>query len=171
MQKSDLVISFYKGEKKMQICKIMPVHLEEALGLVWDVFLQYDAPDYDTMGIETFRHFIRYENMLPKVQSGEMVFWGCYDGSQLAGVIALRTGQHVSLLFVRKEYQKKGIGKRLIQVLWNHVMESDPEIRAITVNSSPCGVEFYKRVGFCPLGAERTENGIRFTPMRSGGIL
>jgi len=36
----------------------------------------------------------------------------------------------------------------------------------ITLNSSPYGLPFYQAIGFVPTEAEKTVNGIRFTPMR-----
>jgi len=38
--------------------------------------------------------------------------------------------------------------------------------RGITVNSSPYGVSFYRRLGFVPLEAEKEVNGMRITPMQ-----
>ena len=35
----------------------------------------------------------------------------------------------------------------------------------VTVNSSPYAVEIYRRMGFIPIGTEKTVNGLRFTPM------
>ena len=61
----------------MQICRIMPDKLRDALELVWEVFEEFEVPDYEEMGIKTFRHFIEYSNMVEKVRQGEMTFWGC----------------------------------------------------------------------------------------------
>ena len=150
----------------MQICRIGPAKLREALDLVWEVFEKYEAPVYEEMGIKTFRHFIEYGNMVEKVNQGEMIFWGCYLNNYLVGVIALRTGQHISLLFVREKFHRLGVARRLVRVAVSHMVNQEPEIRAVTVNSSPFAVEFYKKIGFVPLGPERTEDGIRFTSMR-----
>ena len=150
----------------MQICRIGPAKLREALDLVWEVFEKYEAPVYEEMGIKTFRHFIEYGNMVEKVNQGEMIFWGCYLNNYLVGVIALRTGQHISLLFVREKFHRLGVARRLVRVAVSHLLNQEPEIRAVTVNSSPFAVEFYKKIGFVPLGPERTEDGIRFTSMR-----
>lgn len=150
----------------MQICRIGPAKLREALDLVWEVFEKYEAPVYEEMGIKTFRHFIEYGNMVEKVNQGEMTFWGCYLNNYLVGVIALRTGQHISLLFVREKFHRLGVARRLVRVAVSHLVNQEPEIRAVTVNSSPFAVEFYKKIGFVPLGPERTEDGIRFTSMR-----
>lgn len=150
----------------MQICRIAPDKLQDALDLVWEVFEIYEAPEYDEMGIKTFRHFIEYGNMVEKVNRGEMMFWGCYLNSYLVGVIALREGQHISLLFVRKRFHKLGVARRLVRIAMHFVESQEPEIRAVTVNASPYAVGFYKKVGFVPLGPEKTKDGIRFTSMR-----
>ena len=94
----------------MQICKIVPEKLRPALELIWEVFEEFEVPDYEEMGIQTFRHFIEYHNMVEKVNQGEMKFYGCYLNQYLIGVIALRTGQHISLLFVRGEISSSGSG-------------------------------------------------------------
>lgn len=150
----------------MQICKITPNKLQDALELIWEVFEKFEAPDYEEMGIKTFRHFIEYGNMAEKVQQGEMTFWGCYLNNFLVGVIALREGQHISLLFVREQFHHLGIAKHLIKMAVAHVEAMEPEIRAVTVNSSPYAVGFYEKVGFQALGPEKAADGIRFTSMR-----
>ena len=82
------------------------------------------------------------------------------------GVIALRDGQHISLLFVRGQFHHLGIATKLVDVLVDAVASMEPEIRAVTVNASPYAVEFYKKVGFKALKEEQKADGIRFTPMR-----
>lgn len=150
----------------MQICRITPDKLQDALDLVWEVFEIYEAPEYGEMGIKTFRHFIEYGNMVEKVNRGEMMFWGCYLNSYLVGVIALREGQHISLLFVREKFHRLGVARRLVRVALHFVESREPEIRAVTVNASPYAVGFYRKVGFVPLGPESEKDGIRFTSMR-----
>lgn len=150
----------------MQLCRITPSKLRDALDLVWEVFEKYEAPEYEEMGVKTFRHFIEYSNMVEKVNKGEMNFWGCYVNSYLVGVIALRERQHISLLFVREQFHHLGIARRLVRVAVDCVKSMEPKIRAVTVNSSPYAVGFYKKVGFQALGPEQTADGIRFTSMR-----
>ena len=150
----------------MQICKLNPKHLRNALELVWEVFDEFEAPDYEEMGVKTFQHFIEFHSMKEKMESGEMKFWGCYQNSYLVGVIAIRPGQHISLLFVRKRFHHLGIASRLVRVAIAEIRASKPEIFAVTVNSSPYAVDFYKAVGFESLGPEERRDGIRYTPMR-----
>lgn len=150
----------------MQICRIQIGKLREALDLVWEVFEKYEVPDYEEMGVKTFRHFIEYGNMVEKVRQGEMKFWGCYLNSYLVGVIALREGQHISLLFVRDKFHHLGVAGSLVRLVVDQVAMENPKIRAVTVNSSPYAVGFYKKMGFKALGPEQRADGIRFTSMR-----
>ena len=130
----------------MQICKIVPEKLRPALELIWEVF--------------------EYHNMVEKVNQGEMKFYGCYLNQYLIGVIALRTGQHISLLFVRGKFHHLGVATKLMKVVENEVLAQNPKIRAVTVNASPYAVGFYEKNGFVPLDKEQKADGIRFTPMR-----
>ena len=150
----------------MQICRLNTSQLRTALELVWEVFDEYEAPDYEEMGIKTFQHFIEYHAMLDKMESGEMKFWGCYQNSYMVGVIAIRPIQHISLLFVRGQFHHLGVASRLVRMAISDIREDKPEIPYVTVNSSPYAVEFYKKIGFEPLGTEETRDGIRFTSMR-----
>lgn len=150
----------------MQICRLNTSQLRTALELVWEVFDEYEASDYGEMGIKTFQHFIEYHAMLEKMESGEMKFWGCYQNSYLVGVIAIRPVQHISLLFVRGQFHHLGVASRLVRMAISDIREDKPEIPYVTVNSSPYAVEFYKKIGFKPLGPEETRDGIRFTSMR-----
>ena len=152
----------------MQVCKLGPERLREALDLVWEVFSEFEAPDYEEIGVKTFRHFIDRQSMVERVEAGEMKFWGCYLNNYLVGVIALRTGQHISLLFVRGQFHRLGVGRQLLKVAIADVAASDPQIPYVTVNSSPYAVEFYRACGFEALGSEEKKDGIRYTSMKRG---
>jgi GNAT superfamily N-acetyltransferase len=147
----------------VEIRKLEIGDLRNALDLVWDVFAEFEAPDYSAEGIAEFKKFIAYDSMSKKVSEGEILFWGYFDRGNLAGLIAMRDIGHICLLFVRKEYQLQGIAKELFKTVED--MLSREDVPRITVNSSPYAVEIYHRLGFVDLDQEQTINGIRFTPM------
>lgn len=150
----------------MQICRLYKEQLPKALELVWKVFEECDAKDYEELGRKTFGHFIGRENMEEKMRSGEMVFFGAYEENRLIGVISMRSGFHISLLFVDKPYQRQGVAKRLVRRAVVYCMENTPGLEYITVNSSPAGREAYAAMGFEPLSLEQKRDGMRYTPMR-----
>jgi GNAT superfamily N-acetyltransferase len=135
-----------------------------ALDLVWKVFLEFEAPDYSRQGIEEFRKFISYNSIVEKFDNGELHFWGCIDNDELTGIIVTRRINHICMLFVKKEYHRRGIATSLFQTVKERC-KSQKNISKITVNSSPYAVEFYHHLGFVDTDREQTVNGIRFTPM------
>ena len=143
--------------------QIMNIHLieknerEEALQLVKEVFMEFEAPDYCDEGIADFMHAISDESYLNMHH-----FYGAYQENKLVGVIATRNDHHhIGLLFVYKNYQRKGIGRQLIQ----HILTLKDET-PITVNASPYGHEFYKKLGFVDTSDEQITNGVRYYPMQ-----
>ena len=148
----------------MEIIKLQKNDIRNALDLVWTVFEEFEAPDYSKQGIEEFGKFILYNSVIEKFDKGELYFWGCIDNDDLIGVIATRGINHISMLFVNKEYHRRGIARRLFKTVVERC-KGESNISNITVNSSPYAIEVYHRLGFFDTDKELTVNGIRFTPM------
>ncbi len=147
----------------MEIHLLAPEEVETAMGLVRKVFLEFEAPDYESRGVETFLEFIDPEAVRARTAAGSLVLWGCFDGVILAGVLGLRDVSHICLLFVRKDRQRRGVARALTDTAADRARDAGA-VR-LTVNSSPYAVEIYRRLGFAPTDGERCANGIRFTPM------
>lgn len=139
------------------ICRrLNPKEIRQALELVWDVFLEYEACDYTEEGVHEFRKSIDDPDYLKA-----LVFYGAFDRQHLLGVIASRSeGTHIALFFVRGNYHGKGIGR----MLFNRLME-DTQHACISVNASPFAVSIYHHFGFSEIDAEQCVHGLRFTPM------
>lgn len=148
----------------MNISLLTKDDIPAAIDLIWTVFDEFEGPDYSTEGVKEFRRSINQETLTGMVERGEMRLWGCNVNGQLAGVIATRGADHISLLFVRKENHRQGIARTLFDRV---VLECRDQngVNRITVNSSPYAVEVYHRLGFVDTDTEKTINGIRFTPM------
>lgn len=136
--------------------------ISEAMALVWEVFSEFEAPEYSEEGVAEFRRYIEPGAISKRTDNGELALWGAFDRGSMSGVVGLRTADHISLLFVRKEYHRRGIARRLFEA----AKQACTGAKEITVNSSPYAVEVYKRLGFVPVSGEMTMKGIRFTPMK-----
>jgi ribosomal protein S18 acetylase RimI-like enzyme len=147
----------------MSVRRLEKGKLEPALDLIWTVFQEFEAPDYSEDGVSYFKAFIEPENIAEMVGRGELAFWGVEADGRLAGVIASKGKDHICMLFVRREFQRRGIARRLLEAMIGDMGLG--EGGRITVNSSPYAVEVYRRLGFSPIDGEREENGIRYTPM------
>lgn len=148
----------------MNIRKLLPEELKEALSLVWGVFSQFDAPECEPQGLIIFRNFIDVDSMEKLVASKVLTFHGAFLENKLVGVLAMRGPAHISLLFIDPGYHRRGVARALFEAAKK---ETSPEgDRIITVNSSPYGVSFYRRLGFVALEPEKLVNGMRITPMQ-----
>lgn len=137
---------------------------EEAMGLAWKTFLEFEADDYTAEGIRSFEDFITDSGLKRMFVMGTYQMMAAYDKGKIVGMITLRNEMHISLLFVHRDYHRHGIGRTLIMRMADYV-KSELCKRRITVNAAPYGVEFYHRVGFRDIGSARQQDGIIYTPM------
>lgn len=128
---------------------------QTALDLMWDVFLEFEAPEYPEEGVRTFRAYLD-----DKEKAEQLRYFGAFDGERLVGVICVRAPQHIGGFFVRGDYHRRGIGRALFAA-----MSQEYEKQEFTVNSSPYAVEIYRHLGFTATDTEQLADGIRFTPM------
>ncbi|WP_104400598.1 GNAT family N-acetyltransferase [Vibrio penaeicida] len=82
------------------------------------------------------------------------------DNGKLIGFGALREGSYITHLFVDKELQRSGVGKKLLQHLLAHSKKDCVRLKA-SVNA----VSFYESQGFEATDSESEVSGIRFVPM------
>ena len=150
------------------IRKITASEVESAMHLALEVFMQYEAPDYDPSGVESFkRDIVENPQYLENARRGICPIYGAFDGEKLVALMGMRSSKtHINLVFTKKEYHRKGIASAIFRYLLNDVLTENPALDALTLNSSPYGLPFYLALGFIPQSEEQEINGIRFTPMK-----
>ncbi len=129
--------------------------------LVCTVFTEFEAPYYTDEGISVFKKFILPETLVNKVKNEGFRIYCCFDRNKLVGVLAFRDINHISLLFVMKEYHQKGIAKELLKMAINEIHKTKNKEFEITVNSSPYAVKIYERLGFISTNSLQETNGIK----------
>ena len=147
------------------ITEIQDDELSEALSLVWNVFLEFEAPEYCEEGIAEFKSYIEPEAIRDKLDKSELQMWVCKYEGRIVGVIALRSPCHISLLFVDKNYHRQGIARALFEHMLG-IVKAEGMHKEMTVFSSPYAAGYYRRMGFADTDTEQTVNGIRFIPMK-----
>lgn len=137
---------------------------EDAMGLAWKTFLEFEAKDYTQEGIRSFEDFISDTGLKRMFLSGGYQMMVACSGGRLVGMVTLRDETHISLLFVEKSCHRRGIGRALIREMADYAKKKSGA-RRLTVNASPYGVVFYHRIGFKDVGPELHREGIIYTPM------
>ncbi|MCE0608731.1 GNAT family N-acetyltransferase [Clostridioides difficile] len=152
--------------KEYLIRELKEDDIKNALDLIWNVFEEFESPDYCDEGITTFHQFIEYNSIIEKIKEKTLFFWGCFDSKKLIGVLAIRNLNHICMLFVDKNYHKHGVAKKLMTTGIQYCICNKFNLTEITVNSSPYAVEVYHELGFKDTAVEQIVDGIRFTPMK-----
>lgn len=137
---------------------------EEVCCLISDCFDEFIAPGYSEEGINEFSKYITPEFTRYRLENDHFMLLAL-SREVIVGVIEVRNNNHISLFFVRKEYQNKGIGKKLNELAIVKCKTCNPQISTIEAYSSPYAVPIYEKLGFVKVSDEQIVNGMRFTPM------
>ena len=150
------------------IRKITPCEVEDAMRLALEVFMEFEAPDYGSLGVETFKKdIVENPEYIENAKRGLCPIYGAFDGDVLVALMGMRSSKtHINLVFTKKEYHRRGIARAIFAYLLQDLLRENPSLEAITLNSSPYGLPFYLAVGFVPVSEEQVMNGIRYTPMK-----
>ena len=137
---------------------------DNAMELAFRVFLKFEAKEYGPEGIKNFAQFITDEDLKKMFRLGEYLLFVAVRNEELVGLISLRSGNHISLLFVDERYHRMGIGTLLLRHLQEYMLRNT-KYQKLTVFAAPYGVPFYYRMGFVDMGKETRKDGIIYTPM------
>ena len=141
----------------IEVKQLLNNEKDEALLFAKRVFIESEDDSYTKKGIETFCNFVDNKKITKSFK-----VYGAFEDNVLKGIIATdRRKRHISLFFVDKSSQGKGIGKELMSVVVNNNENS-----YITVNSSRYGVPIYEKLGFVKIEEEKEQDGLKFTPMK-----
>lgn len=99
---------------------------------------------------DAFLNRMREDNLILVAESDEVI----------KGVIELKEGRHVAMLFIEPEHQKKGIGRKLLSSALCHARES-----TVTVSASLTSVPAYRKFGFKCKGDIGESAGLVYQPM------
>ena len=129
------------------IRKVHYDELDNAFKLIWDTFLEFVAQDFSKEGVDTFRcNFVENKDFRDRFINGNQIMYGAYSKEKLVGVVSISRNNHVSCVFIDKDYHRKGIAT----ILFNQIISEfkEREVEKISLNSSPYAVSVYHAIGF-----------------------
>jgi GNAT superfamily N-acetyltransferase len=138
---------------------------EAVMDLSRRVFAVTVGPLYDAEGVRSFLDYADAAALRARAANHVVVVATAEDRATLVGMAELRDDSHLSLLFVDPACHGRGIARRLVERVVELARARLPELRELTVNSSPNSVGVYERLGFRSTDPERTVRGVRFVPM------
>ena len=136
---------------------------DAVIAVAWVTFKQIASQVSDEEAANAFREGLTSTQLyIDFLQGRYPVFCACQN-KKVVGMIAMKDHSHISLLFVRPEFQRKGIATRLLKQSVAYCRSNGG--MELTVNAISTGAPFYISNGFESLGEERVEQGLRFVPM------
>ncbi len=151
---NEIIIREIREGEETQVCQ-----------LVIECFNEFVAPDYSDEGVNEFLKYVNPDSMQKRLECGNFAFVAVVD-DVITGVIEVRSNNHICLLFVKKEFQGRGIARELLELAIEKCRWADNTINEVDVNSSPYAVKIYEKLGFTRVDNEKLLNGIIFIPMK-----
>ncbi len=122
-------------------------------------FTRSVANSLSEQGVTTFRKIASSEAFFERM-NGDNLMLVVESHGTIQGVVELKEGRHVAMLFVHPDQQKKGIGKSLLTAALKHA-----RTRTVTVKASLSSVPAYKKYGFKCSGDIGESAGLVYQPM------
>jgi predicted N-acetyltransferase YhbS len=122
-------------------------------------FSEAVAPSLSAQGVATFTQVAAADAFAERLQGDNHILVAERDGD-IVGVIELKEGRHLAMLFVDPACQGQGIGHALLQAVL-------PQLRApaMSVPASLNAVPTYQRYGFVIDGEVGEFNGLVYQPL------
>lgn len=143
----------------LHIRALLPSDLPDASAVCLAAFTQAVAPSLSAQGVDTFAKLVT-EQALAERMHGDNLLLVCLSDATINGVVELKEGRHVALLFVEPGCQRQGIGQRLMSAALAHA-----RVETVTVNASLPSVPAYRRFGFVQAGEIGEHLGLVYQPM------
>lgn len=133
--------------------------------------LSFATPEARARLLGPFRHAYStaeaHQEAITKVIRSPMLYVA-QGGSEIVGILRGRR-ERLASLFVHKDYQRRGIGRRLVERFERESMEQD--VRVIRVASTLYAIPFYIKMGFKKSTGVRAGwsfegEGLRYQPMK-----
>lgn len=125
-----------------------------------DAFMGSVAGTLSQQGIDTFSQIAAPENFRTRLE-GDNAMRVYVDGEDVLGVVELKAGRHLAMLFIDPLHQGRGIGQQLVTAI---LQQARTEV--VTVSASLSSVPAYLKYGFHCCGEVAESAGLVYQPMQ-----
>ena len=143
----------------MQIRKLEQKDLAGVSSLCMKAFMDSVAPNLSIEGVETFQGIASVDGFSNRMKEDNTILVYEENG-KVKGVIELKEGRHVAMLFVAPDFQERGVGRALISAITPYTRGE-----TITVSASLNSISAYFRYGFICAGDPDEKSGLKYQPM------
>ncbi|MGI5888346.1 MAG: GNAT family N-acetyltransferase [Oscillospiraceae bacterium] len=134
----------------MNVRRIRPDEYHAVLDLVRRSFEECDSGSFTDTACRSFLEYADFTNFSFRQRHNYETFV-ILEGSEICGMMELKSRIHISMLFVDPKKIRCGYGTVLVRFAEEYCAATRPFARAITVNASPTATGFYEKLGFTRL--------------------
>lgn len=104
------------------------------------------------------RYGIDFDKALHMIENAEDEFYVAIKDEKIIGFCAWRPkgmgnfGAYLRMIIVAETFRNKGIGKQLLDYVWNLTIQGSPNLFLICSTENTKAQKFYEREGFSPVG-------------------
>ena len=139
---------------------------DEACELAFRVFMKFEAKEYGQKGIDSFAEFLTSPGLEKLFKADRYKVYVAMLEGKIIGIVSLRSGNFLSLLFVDDRYHRQGIGSELLNTVREYLL-NETDQTTLTVNASTYAIPFYSKHGFVATADKiYAQDGIIYTPMQ-----
>lgn len=92
--------------------------------------------------------YVRPEVLWQEQSAGRLILWGAFENGQMCAVSAMQSMGHITMLYVRPPYQRRGLGSWLLNEMRGFA-DNVLHLSRVTVNVTPVAyAPFFYRRGF-----------------------
>ncbi len=143
----------------MNIRKIENKDTQAVSTICMNAFLKSIAGTLTDEGVATFTKIAASDAFLKRIKEDNLILVAEHN-HEIMGVIELKEGRHIAMLFIDPKQQRKGVGRKLILSVLAHA-----RCPSVTVSASLSSIAAYKSVGFECKGEVGESAGLVYQPM------
>lgn len=133
----------------MEIQMLTAQHIPQVVQLARQNFYECIKPFLEDLSmVQAFYEYVDENNLVQLMNQKRLYLWGAYEGGQMVGVSGMQAEGHITMLYVTKTYQRRGIGKTMLSAM-GKFGGSYLHLKRITVSAMPSwSWTFFQKEGF-----------------------
>lgn len=143
----------------MHIRKIENKDTQAVSEICMNSFLNSIAATLADEGVATFTKIAAGDSFINRMKEDNLILVAETNGV-IKGIIELKEGRHIAMLFVDPAHQRQGIGRALLLSVLAHA-----RCNSVTVSASLSSITAYKNFGFRCKGEIAAYCGLVYQPM------
>jgi len=147
----------------MEISKATVADAKAISELIIPLVRKYILPTCSGDGVNILLGSMNVQSITGYIESG-FNYYKAMEQGEVVAVVGVRNNAHLYHLFVKEEYQGRGLAIQLWELVKNECL-SQGNSGVFTVNSAVNAAQLYRKLGFIDQSEIRERGGIKDIPM------